>query len=157
MRLSKGLGLFTVMRARVDKNPMPIPQTHLRRACRQEGCLGTKRRPVSTLRFNVELKPDPGVKQTLTVSTYLPMLSRTIGWALTRMYAPTKHTPSWRQDFDPNRKKKITRQQFLSVLGNMNLSLTEREQEAICRRYAWFMTDPSALSGAADCCRLVRK
>lgn len=31
MRLSKGLGLFTVMRARVVKNPMPIPQTHLRR------------------------------------------------------------------------------------------------------------------------------
>ncbi|CAM9638892.1 unnamed protein product [Pylaiella littoralis] len=39
------------------------------------------------------------------------------------------------QDFDPNRKKKITRQQFLSVLGNMNLNLTEREQDAICRSY----------------------
>lgn len=30
---------------------------------------------------------------------------------------------------------KITRQQFLSVLGNMNLNLTEREQDTICRRY----------------------
>ncbi|CAM9270699.1 unnamed protein product, partial [Ectocarpus sp. 13 AM-2016] len=39
------------------------------------------------------------------------------------------------QDFDPNRKMKITPQQFLSVLGNMNLNLTEREQDTICRRY----------------------
>lgn len=51
-----------------------------------------------------------------------------------RCYCCCRHQ-TLRQDFDPNRKKKITQQQFLSVLGNMNLSLTEREQDAICRKY----------------------
>ncbi|CAN0066595.1 unnamed protein product [Ascophyllum nodosum] len=40
------------------------------------------------------------------------------------------------QDFDPNRRRKITIQRFLSVLGSMNLSLTEREREVICDRYS---------------------
>ncbi|CBJ27458.1 conserved unknown protein [Ectocarpus siliculosus] len=48
------------------------------------------------------------------------------------------------QDFDPNRKMKITRQQFLSVLGNMNLNLTEREQDTICCRYTVHERSPGA-------------
>eukprot|EP00904_Undaria_pinnatifida_P007730 jgi/Undpi1/4087/HiC_scaffold_16.g07454.m1 len=47
-------------------------------------------------------------------------------------------------DFDPNNKKKITRQQFRSVLGNMNLNLSEREQDAICRSYTVHERSPGA-------------
>eukprot|EP00903_Cladosiphon_okamuranus_P014842 g13743.t1 len=56
------------------------------------------------------------------------------------------------QDFDPNRKKKITRQQFLSVLGNMNLNLTEREQEAVCRSYTVLERSPGARVRYVDFC-----
>ncbi|CAM9343026.1 unnamed protein product [Scytosiphon promiscuus] len=56
------------------------------------------------------------------------------------------------QDFDPNRKKRITREQFLSVLGNINLSLSEREQDAICRRYTVHERSPGARVLYADFC-----
>lgn len=97
----------------------------------------TKWHPVSILRFHSKARARRCLKQMLAPTDALEN-----DWTLCiqknnmYIYATSRHSINIRtwQDFDPNRKKKITRQQFLSVLGNMNLSLTEREQEAICRR-----------------------